>query len=105
MADHYTTLQVTRDADPEVIERAYKALVRTYHPDRRPAAERERATQKMQRINAAYDVLSNPVRRRAYDATLPPSQPNESAWDVFLDRGLVGMFIDRWRELDRESDD
>ncbi|TLM65927.1 MAG: hypothetical protein FDZ70_10710, partial [Actinobacteria bacterium] len=31
--DHYRTLQVTRDAEPEVIERAYRALSLKYHPD------------------------------------------------------------------------
>ncbi len=100
MTDHYKTLQVTRDAEPEVIERAYKALVRKYHPDRRPAAEKARATATMQRINAAYDVLSDPARRRAYDATLPRETVHDSAWDVFLERGLVGMFLDKWRSLD-----
>lgn len=100
MTDYYKTLQVTRDAEPEVVERAYKALVRKYHPDRRPAEEHQRATADMQRINAAYEVLSDPARRRAYDATLPKAHEGDSAWEVFMDRGLVGMFVDWWRELD-----
>lgn len=94
MSDHYRTLQVTRDAEPEVIERAYKALSRKYHPDRRPATERERATRHMQKINEAYAVLRDPRRRRQYDATLPPESGR--AWDVFWERGLVGMFADRF---------
>lgn len=92
--DHYQTLQVIRDADAEVIERAYKALSMKYHPDRSPAERQAQATRKMQRINEAYRVLKDPVARRRYDATLPP--PGDSGWDQFWDRGLVGLFADRF---------
>lgn len=94
MGDHYTTLQVTRDAEPEVIERAYKALSRSHHPDRQPATHREAATKRMQRINEAYVVLRDPRKRAQYDATLPPEGGH--AWDVFWERGLVGMFSERF---------
>ena len=94
MTDHYRTLQVTRDAEPEVIERAYKALSLKYHPDRRPTPERERATRHMQRINEAYTTLRDPERRQRYDATLPPE--TAGAWDVFWEHGLVGMFTARF---------
>lgn len=91
--DHYRTLQVTRDAEPEVIERAYKALSLKYHPDVSPEAGAG-ATRRMQRINEAYSVLRDPQRRRAYDATLAPEGTN--GWDRFLDDGLVGLFRDRF---------
>lgn len=92
--DHYRTLQVTRNADAEVIERAYKALSLKHHPDRAQAEERAAATRRMQGINEAYAVLRDPVRRRSYDATLPPEHPE--AWDVFWERGLLGMFVERF---------
>jgi DnaJ-class molecular chaperone len=94
LSDHYKTLQVTRDAEPEVIERAFKALTRKYHPDRASDSDRTSANRRMQRLNEAYEVLRDPERRRAYDAELPPEAA--SAWDVFLERGLVGMFLDRF---------
>lgn len=94
MGDHYRTLQVTREAEPEVIERAYKALSRKYHPDRRQASEHAWATRRMQQLNEAYAVLKDPARRRRYDASLLPEATG--AWDVFWDRGLVGMFRDRF---------
>ena len=94
MSDHYRTLQVTRDAEAEVIERAYKALSRKYHPDLSAASDRGESTRRMQRINEAYAVLRDPQKRRRYDATLPPE--NAGAWDAFLDRGLVGLFLDRY---------
>jgi len=92
--DHYQTLQVIRDADAEVIERAYKALSMKHHPDRAAAEHRVESTRRMQRINEAYRVLKDPAARRRYDATLPP--PGASGWDQFWDRGLVGLFVDRF---------
>lgn len=92
--DHYRTLQVTRDADPEVIERAYKALCRKYHPDAPGVADGAESTRRMQRINEAYRVLGDASARRAYDATLSPERSR--GWDVFMERGLIGLFMERY---------
>ncbi len=97
--DHYRVLQVTREAEPEVIERAFKALSRKYHPDTGPAHEREQRTRRMQTINEAYGVLRDPGSRRSYDQSLGPVHP--SAWDQFLDHGLVGLFLDALRSRER----
>jgi len=91
--DHYRTLQVTRDAEPEVVTRAYKALSSKYHPDRVAPSARAAATQRMQAINEAYRVLGNPASRSAYDATLPAEHLR--GWDVFWERGLIGLFVER----------
>jgi len=93
--DHYRRLQVTRDADPVVIERAYKALSMKYHPDQSASAQRDAATRRMQQLNEAYRVLRNPDLRRNYDATLPSE--GDSGWDQFWEKGLVGLFKDRFR--------
>ena len=92
--DHYRCLQVTRDADPSVIERAYKALSMKHHPDRAAPQQRETATRRMQELNEAYRVLRDPETRRAYDAQLPTD--STSGWDQFWERGLVGLFQDRF---------
>jgi molecular chaperone DnaJ len=97
--NHYRTLQVTRDADAEVIERAYKALSLKYHPDRVAPGERERATRRMQVINEAYSVLRDPVQRRAYDAQLPPE--GAEGWDRFMEVGLFGLVMDRFAPRSR----
>lgn len=89
--DHYRTLQVTRDAEPEVIERAYRALSQKHHPDHAASSERRGATERMTLLNEAYAVLRDPAKRRAYDATLP--DPAAAAWDEFLEHGLVGLFL------------
>lgn len=92
--DHYRALQVSRHAEPEVIERAYRALSLKYHPDRVPAERRADATRRMQVINAAYAVLGDPKARARYDAQLPSE--GAQAWDEFWNRGLLGLFLDRY---------
>ncbi|MEA3018112.1 MAG: hypothetical protein QOI38_2834 [Sphingomonadales bacterium] len=57
----YDHLSVTPDAQPAVIEAAYRALMKQHHPDHAGAAERAAE------INAAYAVLRDPQRRAAYD--------------------------------------
>jgi DnaJ-domain-containing protein 1 len=72
----YQVLQVDPDADPEVIEAAFKRLALKYHPDRSAAPD---AADRTRELIAARDVLVDPARRRAYDASLgivrPPPRP------------------------------
>ncbi|MBS3957056.1 MAG: J domain-containing protein [Clostridiales bacterium] len=94
--DHYRTLQVARNAEPEVIEKAYRALSLKYHPDVVPEDRREGATRAMQRINEAYRVLRDAESRSRYDRSLVPEAGGRgSAWDTFMAKGLVGMFLER----------
>jgi len=62
--DLYKILQVDPEAEQEVIESAYKRLARKYHPDNNKSTD---ATAKMQEINAAFDVLNDPIKRKNYD--------------------------------------
>ena len=62
--DLYEILQVHPSAHPEVIGAAYRRLALLYHPDRNPAPE---ASKMMVRINNAYEILSDPAKRSAYD--------------------------------------
>jgi hypothetical protein len=63
---HYDILKVARDAPIEVIRAAYRALSQKHHPDRRP--EDSAAADTMGLLNQAYEVLTDPERRRAHDA-------------------------------------
>jgi curved DNA-binding protein CbpA len=62
---HYDNLKVARDAPPEVIRAAYKTLSQKHHPDRN--GNSAQAIRVIQLINAAYEVLSDPVKRREHD--------------------------------------
>lgn len=66
---YYDTLQISRSADATVVRAAYRALCQTYHPDKN-IDDPARANLYMKRINEAYEVLSDKVRRDAYDITV-----------------------------------
>ncbi|MCS7153774.1 MAG: molecular chaperone DnaJ [Bacteroidia bacterium] len=63
--DYYATLGVSRDADLETIKRAYRQLALKYHPDRNPG--NKEAEERFKEISEAYEVLSDPEKRRQYD--------------------------------------
>src|SRR5688572_1435867 len=60
--DAYKLLQVDPQADDIVVEAAFRALARRYHPDNHAGD-----STRMADINKAYDLLRTPVRRRRYD--------------------------------------
>ena len=62
--DYYTILQVDPRAEPEVIQAAYRRLAAKHHPDVDPSPE---AMERMKLLNAAYEVLSDPMKRREHD--------------------------------------
>lgn len=62
-SDFYAVLAVPSVADEETIRQAYRRLAREYHPD----VAGDQGAETMKRINAAYRVLGDPVRRREYD--------------------------------------
>lgn len=79
--DHYATLHVTPDATPREIARAYRALLRTHHPDTRQAADDGGTpsagdVQELHAIMQAYVVLSDPGKRATYDRERRSSAPS-----------------------------
>ena len=62
--DFYEILGVDRNASPQEIKKAYRQLALKWHPDRNKSAEAE---EKFKEINEAYEVLSDPKKRQAYD--------------------------------------
>ncbi len=69
--DPYRVLDLRHDASADEIKRRWRDLAREHHPDRavHDGEERQRLTTRMARINAAYDMLRDPVRRARYDSS------------------------------------
>jgi molecular chaperone DnaJ len=63
--DFYRVLGLSRDASDDAIKKAYRKLVFQHHPDRNP--DSTHAESKIREINAAYEVIGEPEKRRTYD--------------------------------------
>jgi hypothetical protein len=72
---HYDNLKVARGAPQEVVRAAYKALSQKYHPDKNQGDEK--AARIMAIVNTAYNILSDPVRRKEHDEWISAEE-----WEV-----------------------
>ncbi len=96
MTNHYDILGLSRKASAAEITKAYKTLVMKYHPDQHEQNDlRDLAEEKLKQINEAHDVLSDPRRRRLYDAGMTnPFQGHTGPAQVRVDpRRLVRSLL------------
>lgn len=63
--DHYETLGVKRDASADEIRKVYRKLARKYHPDLNPGDKS--SEEKFKQVQEAYDILSEPKKKKMYD--------------------------------------
>jgi curved DNA-binding protein len=63
--DYYAILGISKTASPEEIKQAFRKLARKYHPDVNPGNKQAEA--RFKEINEAYEVLSDPDKRKKYD--------------------------------------
>lgn len=92
--DYYAALGVSRDASADEIAKAYRKLARTHHPDANP--DDPKAEERFKDISEAYQVLSDPEKRKEYDRIreLAESGAFRSGGDPFsgmhFNRGTTG---------------
>ncbi|MCS7055480.1 MAG: DnaJ domain-containing protein [Thermoflexales bacterium] len=110
--DYYAIMQVDEAAESAVIAAAYKALAAKYHPDRNASPD---ATRRMQALNEAYEVLSDPDKRAEYDRRRPfrrnghangyvhPAMPTQAALADARLRERFERAAQRIRELQEKS--
>jgi DnaJ-class molecular chaperone len=79
--DYYKTLGVDRNADQKTLREAYRRLARKYHPDVNPGDKH--AEERFKEINEAYEVLSDPAKRKIYDRL-------GAQWQRYRDAGVPG---------------
>lgn len=90
--DYYEILGVSRDATLEEIKKAYRKLAMEYHPDRNPG--NKEAEEKFKEITEAYQILSDPEKRKRYDM-YGHSGISESDYIHFTDvRDIFDIFRD-----------
>ena len=89
--DAYAVLAVAPSASAAELKAAHRALVRRFHPDLAPPAERDAATRRVQQINVAYGLVRDPQLRAEYDRLR--SNPG-----MALDRLVTaaGVWAGRW---------
>lgn len=76
MKNYYEILEVNKRASAEVIEKAYRVLVRKYHPDLYTGEKQIYAERKIKEINEAYHILSDQFLKEQYDGELEKEERN-----------------------------
>jgi DnaJ-class molecular chaperone len=100
--DYYRILGVDRSADDKTIKSAYRKLARKYHPD---VAKGKDDGQRFREITEAYEVLSDPDKRRRYDTLGPDWQrhvqtgPAGQPGGAHVEYGDLGDFSDFFRTI------
>jgi curved DNA-binding protein len=89
--DYYTTLGVARGATEAEIKKAFRKLARAHHPDVAKPRDKKAAEEKFKQINEAYDVLSDPEKRRKYDSLGADWDKPGGGFQAPPDRGGAGM--------------
>jgi curved DNA-binding protein len=75
--DHYEVLQLSPNATADTVERVYRLLAKRFHPDNQDTGDAARFAD----LQHAFDTLSDPTRRAAYDVTY--DQNRALKWKVF----------------------
>lgn len=97
--DYYRVLGVSRNVSDDVIKKAYRKLVFEHHPDRNPNSTEAEA--RIREINAAYEIVGDPEKRRSYDRLYWGDETRDDVVDisVILDEMEKKLFDEGRKEL------
>ena len=79
--DYYEVLQLSPNATSETVERVYRMLAKRFHPDNQDSGDAQRFAE----VQRAYDTLSDPPTRAAYDVKYDENRA--LTWKVFRQDG------------------
>ena len=94
----YEILGVSPQAEEIVIRAAYRVLAQRYHPDK-SSQPKEAAELRMRAIQEAYEVLSDPVCRVAYDASLSNSEYEKVIFPLRQPHSIANLEAQAWEIL------
>ena len=86
--NYYDILEVNKNASPEIIEKAYKTLVKKYHPDLQENNLKNNYEEKIKKINEAYEILSNPEKRKNYDLQLQNNEISKEDYNNLYNENI-----------------
>lgn len=86
--NYYDILEINKNASPEIIEKAYKTLVKKYHPDLQENNLKNEYEEKLKKINEAYEILSDPEKRENYDLNLKSNEITEKDYDILFNENI-----------------
>jgi len=97
--NYYEILEVDKHASSDIIKKAYTTLAKKHHPDLQPDDQKEDAKKKLQKINEAYETLSNEELRKEYDISLSNTLiPIEQYNAIFLENQKLKNIINEFHK-------
>lgn len=93
--NYYDILQVNKNASQEIIEKAYKVLVKKYHPDLQEDGLKQEYEEKLKLINEAYEVLSDEAKRKQYDIELSQKENNSNQQNAYNQQNYTNTQYNR----------
>lgn len=87
--NYYDILEVNKNASSEIIEKAYKTLVKKYHPDLQENDLKIKYEEKIKKINEAYSILSDSEKRKNYDLFLKNNEISIDDYNKLYQENII----------------
>lgn len=91
--DPYTVLGISHGANERQVRHAYRRLAKRYHPDLHPDVA---TSERMRRVNQAWEILSSPAGRANYDAQVRGRSPSVGHWAASRRSASMGSASTTW---------